>query len=1264
MKSKHRLPEVGLLGAPALAAMLTVCTAVAQTPSNAPLVLPSALPPNIVLTLDNSQNMRRAFAPDTLMAETDVSIAGSRRFKSATFNPLAYNPSVTYTAPAGAGTTTFLNARVHGFNPARGTINLANGYRPFLYYDPADSSGALPTGGFAPHVADPLSSQGIADFATLGVIAADQPAPAYYASYNSSCGDINNDGCYQIVLIGTDPVAQQNFANWFSFYRTRHLTMVSALWRAVDQAGLTGTKTRIGWQVTEGSACTSLETAGTACVYLDAAGGTVLPAKSNLVQEFRVQSTPTAIDRPEDLRQWLRGVGAYGGSIEGSPSLRTALRRSGEYFRRSSFPNNPYAADDPLASSGAELACRPNFNVVLAGAGTGDSDNDPYCSGSACGNQDGTAQSVPVPADSQSIFAGITSYTPRGPYQDGNSNSLADLAFHYWRTDLRTNLSNILLPYLPDRTGVNAVAQFWAPKNDPASWQHMVNFVVGVGLSRGLSGQPAWNPTDLDPSSYNSLSGTTVWPMALGAQERLFDLWHAAVNSRGQFFDAASPDQLAAALQTTLQRTIDRSNVGAAIATNSSRLTTESTLYQASFSSVDWSGNVRAIDVNRDGSLGVDQWNADISVPAPSTRRIFTHTGSAPIPFSSAALTTAGILSRFGAIGDGPPSTAEKVVEYLRGVRTNEGTGSGQLRPRGSVLGDFVNSDIIFAAQDDFGYKELPESNDNLTTTTVDESYVTFVRNKVCATNCSSRPSKMLYVGGNDGMLHGFNADTGTEVFAYVPRGVLMQDAGPSDTRSKLALLAEGSYNANHRFFVDGSPWIGDACLTPYNSATPQCTSWATILVGVLGAGGKGVFALNVSVNPAGDWSTTLNGFDQTRVLWDLDASSDPNLGYTMGQPVVGRLRDGEFYAIFGNGYDSANRCAVLYLVRLRDGFVRRLSTTESNLTNSCAASPNGLGRPSLLDEASLPGTTVGDRITDFVYAADLQGNVWRFNLKGVTTSTFPTNNSVSRNMFVAARYGNNNCSSGMVRQRITGGIEIGRGPVGRTGQGNDISTRTAMLYFGTGSFFQDGDQTDTSRQTFYGLVDDLSGNATTTPQANRCALRERTINVSTRSFAANEPTITYFNNSGNLQSTVGFYMDLPEGGSSGVPSERVVTMPLILPNRIIFASLVPNSDVCTGGGTSVIQAMDPLQGYSVRSRPEGSTIQSIFINSGGDGVRAISGFIKNLVAIDAGTRVYLYYGTSTGQVQKVDTTALTETGSAGRGRTSWREVTGQQRAF
>ncbi len=1250
------------------AALCASSLANAQVPSQLPLVTPSALPPNIVLTIDDSANMQRAYAPEYAPADL-AALAATRRFKSAKFNPLYYNPNVRYEIPPGAVNnpqTAFGAALANGYRAALGSIDLGSQYRPTLTYDPASTFNGVGHV-LAPHV----SADHAADLAVIGASDANAPGPAYYYVYDASLAaciasgiGIANDDCYRPVRVSissgpattdingdgavnaSDADERQNFANWYSYFRTRNLAMVTAAWRAVSDAALAGSGVRVAWQGTNNS-CTSLSAVNAAaCAGLDAGGN---PVPSNLTWNFL-----RTFDAGQEtsFRAWLRKLPAGGNGA----ALRTAVSRAGEYYRGSSSAgNNPYLKDPQSAlnarlgdgSANVEYACRPNFHLLMTGSTTGDASPGAYCQGSACGNQDGAARALPAPTDAQSIFAGITSYAPAGPYRDNNSDSLADTAFYYWRTDLRPDLNNILLPFVPDRSAVDATGQFFAPRNDPASWQHMVNFVVGIGLSRTLTGAPAWDPNN----PFASLSSTTAWPATGSAQGDAYDLWHAAIDSRGELFDATDSADIAGALRSTLGRAIDRANVGAAIATNSSRLTTESVLYQASFSSADWSGSVRAIDVNRDGSLGVDLWGAALA--SAGSRNIWTSTGNtAPVAFNAAALLGAGLQAPFGATA----AAATNMINYLRGDGANEGGGAGQLRPRAIKLGDIVNSDLIYAADETFNYSGLPEAIDS-STIPATNVYDSFTLGKKCNTAngpCAGKASRMIYVGANDGMLHGFNADTGAEVFAYVPRAVLLNNGSTSSSSPLVQLSNNGnsnpSYLANHRYFVDGSPWVGDAYLD-------STRKWRTVLVGVTGAGGRGAFALDVTVNPAAarDWSSTLADFDSRNVLWDFDGVGDNDLGYTLGQPVVGRLADGDFYAFYGNGSASANGCPTLYMVRLRDGFVRKIKVNPAggavDSSTTCAA--NGLGRPSLFDTAVLDGTA-GDRITEYVYAGDLKGNVWRFDLRNLLgpsgSSPQLLASALGVRIFNKAVDGNG--------QPITGGIEIGKGPnlYGNCNNTNN-PVATAMLYFGTGSFFLDADKTSTATQSFFGLIDDfLPQNGPYTVSD----LRQRFINATTRVFV----TSANGNTADNTALTVcgknpdrGFYMDLP-GGASG-PRERVVSMPLILPKRMLFASLIPNSDPCTGGGTSVIQALDPINGFSVRDNA--GNISSIFLQGGGDAVTAISGFIKNLIALDSGGKVYLYYGTSTGQVQKVETRPLTESGVSGRGRTSWREITTQR---
>src|SRR5690606_33651063 len=58
-------------------------------------------------------------------------------------------------------------------------------------------------------------------------------------------------------------------------------------------------------------------------------------------------------------------------------------------------------------------------------------------------------------------------YAPVAPYKGANSPTLADVAMHYWKTDLRTDLLNIV----PTST------------LNPAFWQHMVTFGISIGLA-------------------------------------------------------------------------------------------------------------------------------------------------------------------------------------------------------------------------------------------------------------------------------------------------------------------------------------------------------------------------------------------------------------------------------------------------------------------------------------------------------------------------------------------------------------------------------------------------------------------------------------------------------------------------------------------------------------------------------------------------------------------------------------------------------------
>jgi type IV pilus assembly protein PilY1 len=471
----------------------------------------------------------------------------------------------------------------------------------------------------------------------------------------------------------------------------------------------------------------------------------------------------------------------------------------------------------------------------------------------------------------------------------------------------------------------------------------------------------------------------------------------AAEYGHGRYLQANNASQLTSALQSALSHVFTTSSSSSSVATNSTRLGTETRLYQARFSTLDWTGEVLSFSINSDGSTQTGEGYPRSSIPDAAERSIYTYNPDTPqgVEFQWTSGSTSLSTTQQSQLRNNNVDTEQRGIErlaYLRGDQSNEittdaqGNSTGLFRPRNSLLGDIVNSDPHYVGTPDYRYHLLPS--------TEGEAYVTF-RNSTSYRN----RTPMLYVGANDGMLHAFNASTLVESFAYVPNGVF----------SKLSELTSPDYG--HMYFVDGSPRSGDAYING---------GWKTVLVGGLGAGGKSIFALDVT-NPA--------GFDANKVLWEF---SHANLGYTFSQPTIVRLYDGSWAAIFGNGYNStgqADPTAQLFIVDLADGSLIRTIDTGAASGNTTGVVPagqhNGLSTPTPVD-------IDGDRITDYVYAGDLYGNLWKFDLTDTDSTKWDvairTTGSVKapRPLFRAVDASGNG-------QPITSRVEVGshsqRGP-------------------------------------------------------------------------------------------------------------------------------------------------------------------------------------------------------------------------------------------
>ncbi|SDQ93801.1 type IV pilus assembly protein PilY1 [Pseudoxanthomonas sp. CF385] len=373
--------------------------------------------------------------------------------------------------------------------------------------------------------------------------------------------------------------------------------------------------------------------------------------------------------------------------------------------------------------------------------------------------------------------------------------------------------------------------------------------------------------------------------------------------------------------------------------------------------------------------------------------------------------------------------------------------------------------------------------------------------------------TQTIYVGANDGMLHAINASNGQERFAYVPGGINL---------SYLAMLSDPAYE--HHYFVDG----------PITLSTRTHSPTGTQLVGALGRGGKGIYSLDVS---------SPGSFNAAAVKWERYETPGSNMGLVVGQPLIANLNNGDVGVIVPNGINSAGDRAALLVYRLSDGAL----LAEINTGVGSAAAPNGMFSATVRD-------IDGNGTADYVYAGDMQGNLWRFDLRASSTTTW-TNASSRVAMYTAVN------DAGQ-RQPITAAPTVVRNP----------ATFELWVFFGTGRFINEDDVISLQVQSLYGIKDSA------TAVAGRTALQRRTIATASGNSRAFEP------NTPLPAGRLGWYIDLvdppyPPGTARG---ERVFADPQVVAGALIVSSSTPSRDPCRPGGTGYLNALDAFTGTSL----------------------------------------------------------------------------------
>ncbi len=998
-----------------------------------------------------------------------------------------------------------------------------------------------------------------------------------------------------------------NFANWYTYYRSRMKMMKTAAGRAFATVDDTY---RVGFiTINPGS-----------------------PVSSG--KYLRVADFTTTAGGQKDA--WYTKF--YAQSAASGTPLRQALARVGWMFAgqlNTGLTSGIPATDDPMTAS-----CQPNF-AILSTDGYWNGSGGQDLAGAAMGNQDNVDAGFSTRAFG-AFDGNLLSGTTAGA-SAGGSGTLADVAMYYYKTDLRTS-------------GTFATNNVPITNKDSNPAQHMVTFTLGLGLDGELSYRadyetaPAGDFADIK-------SGLKNWPSAQENQpSALDDLWHAAVNGRGVFFSATDPETLATSLVDTLSALQTRIGAGAAAATsNLQPVAGDNFAFTAQYQTSDWIGDLRAktIDLSSGIVSATTLWSAAslLDLMSHTDRNLFTHdpadtTGNlmkhlcwplagGPTCADGTGLTAAEQLffaptlllqHPFGGdAGKLATVSADKVLNFVRGERTYEDSGGGAptdlFRLRDSILGDIINAQPAYVKKSPFLY--------------ADTGYADF---KKCTEGTGSGcpaaqfpdPSNQrrgtVYAAANDGLLHAFETDVNNNPFfqtAGIGTDITTDDAftgnnagngverwayAPGILLNTLYKLANRPYG--HRYFTDGSPAVGDICLsTPCGGLN----DWRTILVAGLNSGGIGYYALDVS-NPLPSglkvlWEFTNRGICYTAADIAVgDKTSDCHLGLSYGNPIITkRNSDGKWVVIVTSGYNNSvtggDGKGYLYVLEAATGKILQRLTTGVGT----AASPSGLAKINgFATDAVVDNTVLG------VYGGDLEGNLWRFDLDAGTA------------VQVALAK-----SAGGVPQPITVKPELGK---------IDAVPGTRVILFGTGKFLENSDKTDTSAQTIYALKDVpsvASGPIITD-------VRDTT-QVKARAFAGYLPTDTTRTVAAGAAPTwateFGWLLDLPESG------ERVNVDPQLQLGTLIVSSNVPSSDTCTAGGSSWLNFLDYLTGSYIPGAA-GNMASTKFASSLAVGI--------NVIMLPGGKVVTIV--TTADNQQLTQNTPVPSSAFGGR-RVSWREL-------
>lgn len=600
-------------------------------------------------------------------------------------------------------------------------------------------------------------------------------------------------------------------------------------------------------------------------------------------------------------------------------------------------------------------------------------------------------------------------------------------------------------------------------------------------------------------------------------------LENAAQYGNGEYYTADNAAQLEDVLSRALADIAAKTLSVSASASSQSTYSTDTRIFNTQFTPDVWTGDMRARELVRSGSSFsfTQGWSAasQLNSRSHTLRNVITNIGSDGIRWTASNTTLLDHLNL---------DAAADFVNYILGDNANEGTAANDYRVRTSKLGTIINSAPAYVGKPNFRYSDLLESS----------KYSDFII-------AQEDRTPLIYVGSNSGMLHAFNAETGVEQFAYIPGSV----------HQKLPVLSQQNYE--HTYFVNGSPTVRDAFVNG---------QWRTILVSGMGKGGQSIFALDIT-NPQ---QAVASNNTESLFMWEFTDTNDRDLGYTYSEPAIIRLNNGTWAVAFGNGYNntvddgraSSTGNAVLYIVSLEDGsLIRKINTGVGiNQDSGSVQRSNGLSTITPID-------ITNNANTDFIYAGDLHGNLWKFDIRDESSAKWGVSNS-GNPIFTACS--DNQCNQ---RQPITNKPTVAKHPWGGF-----------MVFFGTGKYLETNDKSADSnqQQAFYGIWDKDSSGVSRSQLLSQVATDMNYTFTTVNNTTKTESVRLVTNNRPNWAQHRGWYLNLP------AQRERQITAPTLRNNKLIFTTLIPviDSDPCASEADGYLMELDPLTGgrlaYSV----------------------------------------------------------------------------------